>query len=276
MNRFDAPPVESGSQGLATAARKTSFAAYVAILLAMMAALWRAPETLSTTVGSVRDLSLRPRMGIPRGIRLPFLGAAAMAFAAFGLGGFYAALTPGLLSSELHYDSAAVIGGGVALFFGSAACTAFVTRALRSRASVYAALGLLLAGVPLLLIAEARESLALILVATIINGAATALGYRGSLQATNEMAPADRHAEVISSYLLVCYVGNALLVLGVGLLAQAIGATNAHRVLGGLVAALAVLAAGVVLRYGRRARPSPTRRAYRNARRSRQSASRAT
>src|SRR5215831_17584491 len=72
--------------------------------------------------------------------------------------------------------------------------------------------------------------------------------------------PADRHAEVVSSYLLTCYVGSALPVVGVGFVAQAIGPANAHRMLGGLVAALAVLAAVIALHYGNRTRPSASRR----------------
>jgi hypothetical protein len=53
-----------------------------------------------------------------------------------------------------------------------------------------------------------------------LSGAAAALGYRGSLQVVNEIAPADRRAEVTSSFLLCCYLGNAIPVVGVGVISK--------------------------------------------------------
>jgi hypothetical protein len=79
----------------------------------------------------------------------------------------------------------------------------------------------------------------------VVAGAAMALGYRGSLQIVDEIAPADRRAELLSSYLLCCYAGNSLPVLGVGLLSQAVGPESAHRVFGGLLAVLGLIA-GVI------------------------------
>lgn len=242
--------IGGGVAGHAPWPLRSGFVVYALLLIATMAMLWRAPDTLAHPRTSWRSISLRPRIGIPRGIRLPFLGAAAIAFAAFALGGFYAALAPGLLTGPLGVDDLTIIGAIVALFFGTAAITAYLTRRLGSRGSVVGALALLLVGVPLLLVAEAWRSMAALVVATIANGAAIALGYRGSLVIVTEIAPGDRRAEVVSSYLLVCYVANALPVLGIGWLTEAVGAAFAHRVLGGVIAALAGIAAVVALRYG--------------------------
>ena len=79
------------------------------------------------------------------------------------------------------------------------------------------ALALLWIGLGLLMLAEARHSMALLIAAAIVTGAAQAVGYRGSLQIINEIAPEEQRAEVLSSYLLVNYVGNSLPVM-VGLL----------------------------------------------------------
>lgn len=112
-----------------------------------------------------------------------------------------------------------------------------------------AALMLLLAGLSLLMVAEALSSMALLVVATLVTGAAMALGYRGSLQIVNEIAPDERRAEVVSSYLLVCFTANSLPVVGVGLLSQAIGSEAAHRTFAIVLAALAVIACVMGLRY---------------------------
>jgi len=42
------------------------------------------------------------------------------------------------------------------------------------------------------------------------------LGYRGSLQVVNEIAPSRRRAELVSSYLFTCYASVSLPVIGIG------------------------------------------------------------
>jgi hypothetical protein len=91
------------------------------------------------------------------------------------------------------------------------------------------------------------------LVATAACGVAAALGYRGSLQVINEIAPSDRRAEVVSSYLLCVFCGNALPVIGVGVLA-----TLASPAVASLAfAALIIVFAVVALVFGTRLTPAP-------------------
>jgi len=79
-------------------------------------------------------------------------------------------------------------------------------------------------------------------VAAAVGGAAMALSYRGSLQVVNEIAPQEKRAEMVSSSLMVCYLGNAIPVLGVGLLATDLSAPTAHVLFAIVVAGLAVTA----------------------------------
>jgi hypothetical protein len=60
-------------------------------------------------------------------------------------------------------------------------------------------------------------------VSSAIGGPASALGYRGSLQVVNEIAPSERRAETISTFLLVGYCGVSLPVIGIGLLSRPAG-----------------------------------------------------
>jgi hypothetical protein len=57
-----------------------------------------------------------------------------------------------------------------------------------------------------------------VLCGALLSGAGAALGFRGSLQIVNEVAPADQRAEVISSYLAVTYLSNSLPIIGIGVL----------------------------------------------------------
>jgi MFS family permease len=172
-----------------------------------------------------------------------------MAFTAFALGGFYAALAPGLLSKRLQVSDYSVIGAVVALFFAAGSATIVVTRAMKSRTALFVASAFLIAGLALLLLADAAQSMAWLLVASIVTGAAMALGYRSSLEIINEIAPGEQRAEVVSTFLLVCYTANAIPVIGVGLLALAIGPENAHRVFAGVLAALGIVACAIGARY---------------------------
>lgn len=231
---------------------RMGFVVYLALLGAMLALVWVGPETVRRPRRNPAAWSLRPRLGIPRGLRLAFVAPAAMAFAAFALGGFYAALVPGLLASALHVDSPAVTGVVVAAFFGSASATALASGEMHSRTAMVSALALLLVGLGLLLLAEAAASMALLIVATVVAGAAMACGYRGSLQIVNQIAPEDRRGEVVSTYLLVCYGANALPVLGVGLLAPALGPAAAHRIFALVLAIAAAIACAIGWRFAPR------------------------
>ena len=231
------------------------YIAFLVLLLAMFAALGLVKETVQQPVRSMAELELRPRIGVPRvprELRLAFVAPAAIAFAAFALGGFYAALAPEMLARSLHRGAPLIVGGIVALFFACGAAVAVLTHALRGRTAMLAALGLLWVGLGSLTLAEALHSMTLLVLATLLTGAAMALGYRGSLQIINEIAPQQQRAELVSSFLLVCYSANALPVIGVGLLSLPLGPEYAHRVFAIVLVALASLACAVGLRYAPR------------------------
>jgi len=228
------------------------YLAFLVLLVAMFAALRAVNETVRRPVRMTADLQLRPRIGVPRNLRLAFVAPAAIAFAAFALGGFYAALAPEMLARSLHRGTPLIVGGIVALFFACGTATAVLGKRLRGRNAMLAALILLWIGLGLLTLAEALHSMTLLVLATLATGAAMALGYRGSLQIINEIAPEQQRAEMVSSYLLVCYSANALPVIGVGLLSLPFGAENAHRVFAIVLVALASLACAIGLRHASR------------------------
>jgi MFS family permease len=229
---------------------RTSYLVYLVLLLIVIVlTLAVPPEGVEHTVRSANELSLRPRIGVPRNIRLAFIAPAAMAFATFALGGFYAALTPGLLSHTLQQHNLAVIGALVALFFGSGALTAATTGKLTARPAMLISTIMLLVGLALLVAAEHTRSMLMLVIATVTSGGATALGYRCSLQIVNEIAPPPRRAELVSSYLLVCYTANSLPVIGVGLLSLAVSAESAHLAFAALLALLSLLACAIGWRF---------------------------
>ena len=94
----------------------------------------------------------------------------------------------------------------------------------------------------------------LLLLGTAMSGVAAAGGYRGSLKVVNQIAPDDRRAELVSSYLMMGFLGNSLPVIGVGILTKLFSPLFANISLIAVIAALAVVAlvTGISLRPARR------------------------
>jgi MFS family permease len=110
------------------------------------------------------------------------------------------------------------------------------------------ALGLIPAGMALLLGAELLWSMPLMLLATALCGVAAGVGYCGSLQVVNEIAPPSQRAEVVSAYFVCCFAGNALPVIGIGVLTVLASAATASMAFAGVIAAFALAALGWSLR----------------------------
>ncbi|RVD56456.1 MFS transporter, partial [Mesorhizobium sp. M8A.F.Ca.ET.023.02.2.1] len=176
-----------------------------------------------------------------------FVAPAVTGFGVMALVGFYAALAPSILAQQLHEANHAVAG---ALFFELAIVAAASIVALmrvQSSKAMLAALALMIPSVLLVVAAQMLASMALMIVATACCGVVAALGYRGGLQVVNEIAPQDRRAEVVSSFFVCCFVGNALPVIGIGVVstyASPVAASLAFAVMI-IVFALVALAFGL-------------------------------
>jgi MFS family permease len=226
----------------APAPLRLPFFVYLIMLCGVAIAILFAPETVANRK-PFSEVSLKPRLGVPRGIRLQFLSPAVAGFATFSLIGFYAALIPGVLAESLHVSAPAVSGGIVCELFGIAAVTILVTGRLGSQRTMLLALALLLPSVWLLVGAEVAQSLPLLLTSAALGGISGGLGYRGSLEVVNRIAPADRRSEVVSSYFVALFAGNSVPVIGIGLLSAEAGTFNAHVTFAAVITALAGVAA---------------------------------
>lgn len=217
---------------------------YLTLLGLTLLLVARVRETVARPADSLTGLSFAPRLGIPAGIRVQFISPAATAFATFAFIGFYAALAPTLIADSLHERNAAVGGAVVAELFLIAMLSVAVTAKWTSRTAMLGGLALLLPSLALLVLAQADASMPLLLAGTALSGVAAALGYRGSLQVVNEVTPQDRRSEVVSAYMVVCFFGNSLPVIGVGVLSAAATQVTALRtftLVTGLIAVAALV-----------------------------------
>jgi MFS family permease len=226
-----------------------AFVAYLALVAGVAVLALTARETLTRGAGADKaasHLNLKPRLGVPADIRLAFLAPAAAGFAAMAVVGFYAALGPQMIHQAIGVANRAVSGAIVAGFFAVAALAIVLTRKVSGRPALLAGLAAVPPGLGLLAAAQAMSSSPLMIAATAICGAGAALSYRGGLAVANGLAPADRRAEVASTYFVCCFLGNALPVIGVTVLTQAISARvadNAFALVLSLVAVGAIACA---------------------------------
>ncbi|MER8722784.1 MFS transporter [Mesorhizobium sp. M1027] len=229
---------------------RLTFVVYLAMLATVTLLVWRTQETVSRP-GKLADVSTRPRLSVPDAIRPNFVAPAVTGFGAMALVGFYAALAPSILAQQLQVTNHAEAG---ALFFELAivtAATIVVTARLSSRAAMFAALALMIPTVALIVAAQVFASMATMIAGTALCGVAAALGYRGGLQVVNEIAPADRRAEVVSAFFICCFCGNALPVIGIGVLSTVAGATVASLAFAGMIVVFSLVALGFGAKYAR-------------------------
>jgi MFS family permease len=217
------------------------FILYIVTLLVVIALIWGAEETVADPRG-LRITAFRPNVSVPSAIRAQFVAPAVTGFGAMALVGFFAAIGPTLLAQDLNITNHAVAG---AVFFELAiivAATIVATAHLASETSMLAGLGLMIPSVILVVLAQVLASMWLLLLATAACGAAAGLGYRGSLQVVNQIAPADKRAAVVSSYFICGFTGNALPVIGIGVISTLAGPAIADGVFAGLIVVFAAAA----------------------------------
>ncbi len=222
---------------------------YLLALLLVAMLVWFAHETVSQPPHSLQDVSMRPRVSVPSEIRAKFVAPAVTGFGAMALVGFYAALAPTLLADQLRVTNHAIAG---AIFLELAVFVAgaiVATQSLSSRTAMLLALALMIPSVALLLTAQLKRSMLVLVIATAVCAVAAGLGYRGSLQLANQIAPQDRRAEIVSSYFICGFAGNALPVIGIGIISTLAGPIPASLVFAATIAAFTLVALYFGTRY---------------------------
>lgn len=95
----------------------------------------------------------------------------------------------------------------------------------------------------------------IMIAATAACGLTTGLGYRGSLQVVNEIAPETRRAEVVSSHFVCYFTGNAVPVVGIGVLSAVANSTIASIAFAGMLVIFALTAFFFRIKYKNALRP---------------------
>jgi len=166
-------------------------------------------------------------------------------------------VVPTFLHGILGVHNLALVGGASVLIFVIAAISQAVSAGLPSRRSVSAGLPLLTVCLATLESALFAEALWLFVVATVAGGVAVGFIFRGGLSELNRLADPGRRAIVVATFFVAADPGLGLSAV-LGLVSLAAGAVDASAYASGLVAAIVVAAAIVVLRtFGTISAPKP-------------------
>ena len=186
------------------------FAVDLGLIAVAATGLLLAPETVSRG-----KFDFRPqRLGVPPEVQSVFVRAALAGFAGFAVSGVFGSVAPEFLGLGLHQRSPALAGLLVfILFVMSVAGQVLVVRV--SNALAFGC-GLLVAGVALLAVSLAADSLAALYASATVAGLGQGAVVSAGLAAIAERAPAERRGETASSFFVVLYLGLSLPVIAAG------------------------------------------------------------
>ena len=217
----------------------------LALLAPAAIAIWAMPEPV---VARSRP-QLRPRaLTVPTEMRATFVEAALAGFAGFAVLGLFTAVAPAFLGQELGVTSRAVLGLVVFSVFAASMVGQIMLRLVPEEFAMLAGCLALIAGMGSLALGLAVSSLALLVLGGVIAGFGHGVAFRAGLAAVSARAPAGQRGDVASSFFVVMYVAISLPVIGVGVLAQAMGLRTAGLI---FAAAIAVLSMVVLVLRGR-------------------------
>jgi MFS family permease len=199
-----------------------SFIVHIVLALLAGAAVLIVPET-SRRTGSIGI----QRLSVPAEVRAIFVVASLAAFAGFAVTGLFAAVAPSFLAQVVGIGNHALAGLIAGSIFAASAVAQVVARTMNPQRAVAIGCAILVAGMVILALTLHLSSLIGLIAAAVVAGVGQGISFSRGLAAVAERTPADRRAEVSSTYFVVAYVAISLPVVGEGLAAQQWGLQTA-------------------------------------------------
>ncbi len=209
----------------------------------------------TVTVSRVPAAALVPEVRLPRSVRGLVLAAAPAVFAAWALGGLYAALGPAIVHALTGSSSVVLGASSVTLLTVTAVGSTCLLRHAPARTVMLTGIAALVAGVAVTLVALGTGSAALFFAGTAVSGVGFGSGFQGGIRTVVPAAAPHERAGVLSLLFTVSYLGLGVPAVAAGFLAvHGAGLTGAARDYGAALIVLAVLAFAALSRAQRAAR----------------------
>lgn len=226
-----------------------SFLVHIVLVVLAIGAVLLAPETSART----GHLGFQ-RLSVPPEVRPVFVISATAAFAGFAVTGLFMAVVPAFVKSVIGIDNHAIAGVVASSIFVASAIAQLSARRIPPRRAIAVGCAILVAGMLILAVALHFSSLPALLVAAVVAGIGQGISFSRGLAAIAELAPADRRAEVSSTYFVVAYVAIAVPVVGEGFASQHLGLSTAGVSFAIATAVLAAICLAAIVVQERRSR----------------------
>ena len=230
----------------APAPLRTVYLVELVFMFAGLAGLWYVPETVQRRRFELDFAGVVP----PPEVRAVFLPAATAGVAAFGVSGVFGSVGPAMLAEVLSITAPTASGALVATLFVMSVAGQLIARRFDPTAALPAGCVALAAGLALLGLALALETVVALAAAAVVAGLAQGVIVGAGLGLLTARAPADRRSQVASTYFLVLYIGLDVPVVAFGVVETSLGLVDTGYVFCALVG-VAALVSGVAVRRGR-------------------------
>lgn len=221
---------------------KLTYLVHVGLMVLAAAAILWAPETSSRT----GKLGLQ-RLSVPPEVRSVFITAALAAFAGFAVTGLFTSVAPSLLTNVIGIGNHALAGLMAGSIFGASAIAQIAGTRIAPQRAVALGCAILAVGMGILVVALHYSSLAGLIAAAVVAGVGQGISFSRGLEAVAERTPAERRAEVSSTYFVVAYIAISIPVIGEGFAAQAWGLRTGGTVFAVAVGVLALACLAAIL-----------------------------
>jgi MFS family permease len=223
-----AGPVLGGLLSLLPDPTRTPFLVHTVVLSMLLVPLFvlKARPAVRPAVPGAAITSLKPRRpAVSRNARGSFWMAASVGFLSFAVFGFCLSLAPGYFAGIVHAESRPLVGLLAALTLASSA----LSQLLPVRGRFLVPTGLAVLGVSLVLLATAGAIQApwLLVLACLMAGAGQGVAFRVVFNEVAGKVEPQKHAQIISAVYVITYLGSALPVLGLGMVAGHFGLSAA-------------------------------------------------
>ncbi|MCV7214591.1 MFS transporter [Mycobacterium crocinum] len=222
---------------------RLTYIVHIALMVLAAVAILLVPETSSRT----GKLGLQ-RLSVPPEVRSVFITAALAAFAGFAVTGLFTSVAPSLLTNIIGISNHALAGVMAGSIFGASAVAQIAGTRIPPQRAVALGCAILTVGMGILVVALHYSSLAGLIIAAVVAGIGQGISFSRGLAAVAEHTPAERRAEVSSTYFVVAYIAISIPVIGEGFAAQAWGLRTGGTVFAIAVGVLALVCLTAILR----------------------------
>lgn len=178
----------------------------------------------------------------PRALRRPFWIGCMGAFSAFGMFSLYASLAPSFMRDILPWHGPALSGMSISVILFLSSSVQLLARRVRNKTSAVRGLGALALCNLLLILTTYAESTPLFMLSVLTTAFGHGLTNLAGMSLVGKIATPGSRAGLLSSYLIVGYLGTIVPILGIGWLSDHVGLHNAIVV---FCAVMALLTGGL-------------------------------